>query len=96
MRFEWDEAKRLLNLEKHVNLEKHGLDFGDAWKVFEGDYLETYDDREEYDEDRYVVIGLLNGVVVVIYTPREEDPYRILSFRKGTRNEERLYFSRFE
>lgn len=90
MRFEWDEGKRL------ANLEKHGLDFEDAWKVFESDYLEVEDSREDYDEDRYAVIGLLNGVVVVIYTPKNEDLYRIISLRRGTRNEERLYFSRFE
>ena len=89
MRFEWDEAKRL------ANLEKHGLDFLEAWKVFEGDYIETLDDREDYGEDRYAVIGLLNGVVVVIYTPRDSDIYRLISLRRADKDEERLYFSRF-
>jgi uncharacterized protein len=39
MEFEWDEAKRL------ANLDKHGIDFVDIPEVFEGDIVTVEDDR---------------------------------------------------
>ena len=39
MEFAWDEVKR------RANYAKHGLDFGDAEKVFEGITLTAEDDR---------------------------------------------------
>lgn len=46
MRFEWDEEKRKSNLEKHA------LDFADAWRVFEAPMLRALDARHDYGEDR--------------------------------------------
>ena len=87
MTFEWDEAK------SRRNVRKHGYSFRDARKVFEGVYLEVEDDREDYGEPRYLVFGLLKGnVVVVCYTPRGEDTYRIISMRKGNRYETDAYY----
>ena len=37
MAFEWDEAKRL------ANIEKHGIDFDDANEMFDGHVVETED-----------------------------------------------------
>ncbi len=42
--FEWDRAKR------EVNLRKHGLDFLKAVRVFEGPVLERQDQRRDYGE----------------------------------------------
>ncbi len=39
MEFEWDEAKRLSNLDKH------GIDFLDIEEVFNGDIVTVEDDR---------------------------------------------------
>lgn len=44
IRFTWNEAKRLRNLRVH------GLDFGDAHKVFSGGGLCFEDDRFIYGE----------------------------------------------
>ncbi len=44
--FEWDEAKN------RSNLLKHGLDFGDAEKVFAGPSITFVDDRFDYGEGR--------------------------------------------
>jgi hypothetical protein len=86
VKFEWDEAKRL------ANVAKHGFDFVDAVAVFEGDIITIEDDRFEYEEQRFVTLGLLNGRVVVIVHTEREDVTRIISVRKATKNEARSYF----
>ena len=66
MIFEWDEAKRL------INLEKHGVDFVDASKMWNGPMLVAEDARREYGESRYVGAGRIEGrVMVVVYIPIE-------------------------
>jgi len=86
MGFEWDEAKRL------ANLDKHGIDFIDVPEVFEGDIVTVEDDRYSYGEQRFVTFGLLQGrVVAVVHTDRGES-IRIISARKATKNEQRSYF----
>ncbi|MGE4424748.1 MAG: BrnT family toxin [Pseudodesulfovibrio sp.] len=85
MGFTWDEVKR------EANLAKHGLDFADAWKVFEEPYLERLDTRCDYGEDRWAVLGRVEGLgVVLVYTEREAD-VRIISLRKATPDERRIY-----
>lgn len=83
MEFEWDAQKNRLNINKH------GLDFADAWEVFlKGPMLYNPDTREDYGEDRYIGIGYLRGrVVVVAFTERGEGRIRILSMRKALRHE---------
>ena len=41
MRFEWDEAKRL------ANIEKHGIDFADVPPMFDGDVITIEDQCNE-------------------------------------------------
>ena len=89
MKFEWDEAKR------RTNLRKHRLDFADAETVFSGATFTFEDERFEYGEDRHITLGLLHGVVVVIAHTEREDVIRVISMRKATRNERRLYFESF-
>ena len=60
MRFIWDEPKR------QVNLNKHGVDFTDAERVFAGPTFTFEDNREDYGEQRWVTLGLLSATVVVI------------------------------
>lgn len=86
MRFEWDEAKRL------ANLDKHGIDFIDVSDVFDGDIVTVEDERYSYGERRFVTFGLLQGrVIAVVHTDRDES-VRIISARKATKNEQRTYF----
>jgi uncharacterized DUF497 family protein len=54
MKFEWDERKN------HANVEKHGLDFADAHKVFKAPMLVKLDEREDYGEYRWIGIGLMD------------------------------------
>jgi uncharacterized DUF497 family protein len=86
MRFEWDEAKR------RTNIRKHGIDFADAEKVFEGITVTIEDTRAEYGERRFVTLGVTMGRVVVVVHTEESDVIRIISVRKATRYEEANYW----
>jgi len=86
VRFEWDEEQR------KTNIRKHGFDFRDAWKIFQLPMLVALDDRQNYGEDRWIGIGILNTrVVVVVFTERDEDTIRIISMMKAT-NYERIRY----
>jgi uncharacterized protein len=85
MRLEWDQAKNVLNMEKH------GYDFNDAHKLFVADRLEFLDDRYDYGEIRYLVIGSIEGrLVVAIYTLRSS-AVRLISVRKANSREKERF-----
>ncbi len=47
-------------------------------------------------DTRYVMLGLLRDMAVVLdYTERQDDSIRIISMRKATKHEEKLYFQSF-
>ena len=88
MKFQWDENK------ERINITKHGLDFKTAARVFEDENrIEFYDEKHSDEEDRYITIGMVNQIAVIImlvYTERE-DAVRIISARKATRQEKEAY-----
>jgi len=86
MRFTWDEAKR------QSNLEKHGLDFADAEKVFAGPMVLFEDSRRDYGEQRMIGIGLLETLVVLVVHVESDDEIRIISMREADRDETDLYY----
>ena len=80
MRYEWDERKRISNLEKH------DLDFFDADIVSESSHIVTLSPHSS--EERFLATGTFMGrFVAIVYTMRAES-IRIISFR-GPRHEER-------
>jgi len=85
--FEWDTTKN------RTNIRKHGIDFTDVSPVFRRPMLVELDRREQYDEDRWVGIGVLpNGIaVVVIFTEPDAETVRIISARRATGQEEQRY-----
>jgi uncharacterized DUF497 family protein len=89
MKVEWDEDKR------KANLKKHGFDFIDAVKIFKGATFTIKDDRFAYSENRYITLGMLEGIVVVIAHSEKDDLIRIISMRKATKNEQKIYFKGF-
>ena len=88
MQFEWDEEK-----EKN-NIAKHGIDFETAARVFaDENRLELYDAEHSDEEDRYIAIGMIGEVmyiVTVVFTDRNE-AIRLISARKATKQERKLY-----
>lgn len=88
MAFDWDDAKAA------ANLQAHGVSFELAKTVFKDPFaIEFLDDREDYGEDRFVIIGMAEGQVLlfVAYTERVER-IRIISARRATKNEQDQYF----
>ena len=86
MNFEWDEDKN------EINVAKHGFDFDDASRIFKLPMVVDLDDREVYDEERWIGIGLLDGrVVVVVFTEPKENVIRIISLRKALSHERKRY-----
>jgi uncharacterized DUF497 family protein len=86
MRFAWDEVKRL------TNIKDHGIDFADLEPLFEGVTIIMLDDRFDYGEERFVTLGLLNGIVLVVVHTETDEVIRLISARKATRYEEKSYF----
>jgi len=89
MKFEWDNEKN------RQNIKKHGFDLADAQLLFTGDmpFLVGLDTQDDYGEDRWKGIGVLEGVlvVVVVFTERGEDTIRIISLRKANSKERKAY-----
>jgi len=79
MEFEWNSHKAILN-EK-----KHGVSFTEAMSCF-------YDPDHSQDEDREILIGHSNqGKLLVIVYVLKQDVIRIISARKATLKESKLY-----
>jgi uncharacterized protein (DUF4415 family) len=73
MAFEWDAAKNA------VNIAKHGIDFEDAIRIFEGPVLEKTDVRRDYGEARVIAFGTVEGQELASSTPcvaRAAESYR--------------------
>jgi uncharacterized DUF497 family protein len=86
--FEWDEAKA------ESNYSKHGVSFELAVDVFKDVFaIEFSDDRKDYGEERFVIVGIVDGnLLSVIYTERQ-DVIRLISARRATKNEQAKYFN---
>ena len=86
--FEWHDAKA------EANLLAHGVSFELAKTVSKDPFaVERLDDRKDYGEQRFVIIGMAEGdvVLLVAYTEREER-IRIISARRATQHEQDDYF----
>lgn len=83
---EWDSVKN------EINKQKHGISFEAAALVFADEhYLELYDDEHSVSEDRYIAIGIVEDVLFVVYTMRDEN-VRMISARLATKLERRFYY----
>lgn len=86
-KFEWSKRKA------KENYAKHGVSFELATQVFKDPFaVEFLDDREDYGEKRFVILGMAEGYVLyVAYTERTE-ALRLISARRATRYEQEIYF----
>lgn len=86
MTYEWDETKN------RANIRKHGIDFMDVPSMFQHPMLTLLDQRMDYGEERWIGIGILKTIVaVVVFTEPKDGIIRIISARKATTHEERIY-----
>jgi uncharacterized DUF497 family protein len=85
--FEWDEAKA------QSNLAKHRVSFAAARLVFDDVFaLERLDFGGERPEVRYIVTGMVNGVLLTVVHTVRGDRTRIISARQATKHEQREYY----
>ncbi len=83
---EWDDTKN------QTNIRKYGISFETAALVFaDEERIEYYDRLHSVNEDRYVVIGCVQGILYVVYTMRGEAA-RLISARLATPTERRIYY----
>lgn len=86
MKIEWDTNKN------DANMKKHHISFETAARVFlDENRLDYYDIVHSINEDRYITIGLVEEVLVVVYTLRLAK-IRMISARLATRKERELYY----
>jgi hypothetical protein len=87
LEFEWDEAKAI------INLEKHRVSFLNASAIFLNARLERIDDRQEYGEVRWIALGRVDGEIYrVVFTWRGESLVRIISAQKASKDERGIYY----
>ncbi len=89
MKFEWDPSK------DRTNQARHGLSFEQARELLssETDCLEIYDEAHSDREDRFIAVGPISeGVVLVVWTERQEGTIRIISARWATARETDMYY----
>ena len=87
MRFEWDAKKA------SQNFIKHGITFYEAAEVFyDPNALDGYDSEHSTIEARFFIIGLsTRRLLFVVYTEPEANVVRIISARKASRIERKVY-----
>lgn len=88
MKFEWDENKN------KSNIQKHGVNFSDSAKIFERTMVVQLDERADYGENRWIGLGQLENIVIVIVFTRRNNSVRIISIRKANKQERRIYFEK--
>ncbi len=84
MKIVWDEPKRL------ANLAKHGLDFADLNESFFDNALVL----PSYNR-RWAGIGKnIRGMIVVVFVTLGKEAVSVISMRRASRNERKLYAER--
>jgi len=89
LKFDWDKNKAIKNLAKHK------VSFEEAQSVFDDDFARLIPDPDHSeDEERFLLLGLscsLKVLVVVHCYKDEENIIRLISARKATKPESKIY-----
>jgi len=89
LKFDWDKNKATKNLAKHK------VSFEEAQSVFDDDFARLIPDPgHSEDEERFILLGLscsLKVLVVVHCYKDEENIIRLISARKATKPESKIY-----
>jgi uncharacterized DUF497 family protein len=78
MLWEWDETKNCSNIRKH------GFDFAEAEEMFRGFLLVRPDVREDYGEERWIGIGMIQGRVAFVALAEPSPGSGLTRFGTGT------------
>lgn len=69
MEFEWD------NQKNNANIAKHGIDFEFAKEIFSGIWISKPDNRKNYDESRFLLLGVWMSLLSLLFIPCEGRKY---------------------
>jgi uncharacterized protein len=85
--FEWDPTKA------EANLRKHGVAFPKVIEVFQDPFRQDQPDTwNDYGEDRWITLDRVEHAVLHVVSTRRGENIRLISARKATRNEQRVYW----
>jgi len=86
MRVVWDTQKAA------ENIRNHGIEFSHAATVLDDPMAVTIEDTR-HGEQRFITIGadILGRILVVVYAYSDEEEIRLISARKATPKERRVY-----
>ena len=82
--FEWDEAKR------KKNIEKHSLDFRDSRLIFDGRPV-VHVPSCKRDEARFASVAMIGAKLYTVVWTWRSGRRRIISFRRARDGEEKAY-----
>jgi hypothetical protein len=85
VKIEFDPAKR------ERTLRKRRLDLAKADRIFDTFEMTEEDERQDYGEDRFLTLGLLDDMIVVCVWTQRGDARRIISLRKADKDEREVY-----
>ena len=87
---DWDPKKA------EANLREHGITLAEAATVLTDDYALTREDPDSLGEQRFVSLGMsaASALLVVVYTHREPDIYRLISAWKANKPQRKQYEKR--
>jgi uncharacterized DUF497 family protein len=84
--FEWDDEKAAQNLADHgVSFEAARLAFSDAFAAVREDR------RQNYGEDRFILLGMVQGRLLAVSYAMRDERVRIISARFAESRERRRY-----
>jgi uncharacterized DUF497 family protein len=86
MRVVWDIKKAA------ANIRNHGIEFSHATTVLDDPMAVTIEDTR-HGEQRFVTVGadIIGRILVVVYAYSNEEEIRLISARKATPKERRVY-----
>lgn len=88
--FSWDDKKN------SANQRKHDVSFEEAQTVFFDEYAIEFEDPDHSEtEDRFLLLGLsqkLRVLVICHCFRKSESEIRIISARRATKKEQKVYF----
>ena len=74
-----------------ANRRKHGIDLACCRDAFDAPMLTREDDRDGYDEERFVSLGRAGAHIMVLVWSDRPDAPRLISCRKASRHEREIY-----
>jgi len=71
----------------------HGVSFGEAATELEDDFALTREDPDVQGEQRFVTLGIsaTGALLVLVFTHREPDVYRLISSWKANKPQRNMY-----